>query len=60
MPPAPLPEPADMTHECLECMALLADKQVYQVGGLLKHIGIGEWASYEICGPCVRLEAKRR
>ena len=41
------------THECLECMALLTDAQVYQVGGLLKHISIGEWASYEICGPCV-------
>ena len=57
MPPAPLPEPAELTHECLECMALLTDAQVYQVGGLLKHIGIGEWASYEICGPCVKIMA---
>ena len=38
-------------------MALLTDAQVYQVGGLLKHIGIGEWASYEICGPCVKITA---
>ena len=45
------------THECLECMALLTEAQVHQVGGLLKHIGIVEWASYEICGPCVRRES---
>ena len=47
---SPVSQPP-FTHECLECMALLADAQVYQVGGLLKHIGIGEWASYEICAP---------
>ena len=40
-------------------MALLTDAQVYQVGGLLKHIGIGEWASYEICGPCVKIDGWR-
>ena len=40
MPPAPLPEPAALTHECLECMALLTEAQVYQVGGLLKHISL--------------------
>ena len=44
------------THECLECMALLTDAQVYQVGGRLKHISLEAWASYEICGPCVRRE----
>ena len=57
MPPAPLPEPQPVTHECLECMVLLTEAQVYQVGGLLKHICIGEWASYEICGPCVNIMA---
>ena len=54
MPPAPLPEPAELTHECLECMALLPAHLVYQIGRHLKHVSLTEWASYEICGPCVR------
>ena len=32
MPPAPLPEPQPVTHECLECMALLTEAQVIPGG----------------------------